>query len=82
MDAPHPRLNWAISLEEITLKAKNSTFTIAPAFLMPYMTALTEDVEKALFLRRFNVPYWGLTYVFDRNDMFWYRQEQNALRAD
>ncbi|WP_339136324.1 MAG: hypothetical protein WGN25_00340 [Candidatus Electrothrix sp. GW3-4] len=43
---------------------------------MPYMTALSEDVEKALFLRRFNVPYWGLTYVFGRNNMFWYRQEQ------
>ena len=52
------------------------TFTIVPAFLMPYMTALTEDVEKALFLRRFNVPYWGLTYAFGRNNMFWYRQEQ------
>ena len=52
------------------------TFTIVPAFLMPYMTALTEDVEKALFLRRFNVPYRGLTYVFGRNNMFWYRQEQ------
>ena len=52
------------------------TFTIEPAFLMPYMTALTEDVEKALFLRRFNVPYRGLTYVFGRNNMFRYRQEQ------
>lgn len=43
---------------------------------MPYITALSEDVEKALFLRRFNVSYWGLTYAFGRNDMFWYRQEQ------
>jgi hypothetical protein len=43
---------------------------------MPYMTSLTEDVEKALFLRRFNIPYWGLTYAFGRDDMFWYRQEQ------
>ena len=53
-----------------------TTFTLAPAFIMPYMTALTKDVEQGLFLRRFNVPYWGLTYVFGRNDMFWYRQEQ------
>jgi hypothetical protein len=64
----------------IEASPNNSTFTIAPAFLMPYMTALTEDVEKSLFLRRFNVPYWGLTYVFDRNDMFWYRQEQTFGR--
>jgi len=40
------------------------------------MTALTEDVEKALFLRRFNVPYRGLTYVFGRNNMFRHRQKQ------
>ena len=52
------------------------TFTIEPAFFMPYMTALTEDIEKALFLRRFNVPYRGLTYVFGRSNMFRYRQEQ------
>jgi hypothetical protein len=44
------------------------------------MTALTEDVEKALFLRRFNVPYWGLTYAFGRDNMFWYRQEQAVGR--
>ncbi|MCI5221251.1 MAG: hypothetical protein D3924_00860 [Candidatus Electrothrix sp. AR4] len=60
----------------IRLNADKVTFTIVPAFLMPYMTALTEDVEKALFLRRFNVPYWGLTYAFGHDNMFWYRQEQ------
>lgn len=60
----------------IRLNVGKATFTIAPAFLMPYMTALTKDVEKALFLRRFNVPYWGLTYAFGHDDMFWYRQEQ------
>lgn len=60
----------------IRVDAGKVTFTIEPAFLMPYMTALTEDVEKVLFLRRFNVPYRGLTYVFGRNNMFRYRQEQ------
>ncbi len=71
-----PSAKLEYQLRRITLKADGTTFTIAPAFLMPYMTALTEDVEKALFLRRFNVPYWGLTYAFGRDDMFWYRQEQ------
>ncbi len=39
---------------------------------MPYMTGYTDEVEKALFLRRFGVPFWGLTYVFGRNDDYWY----------
>jgi hypothetical protein len=37
------------------------------------MTARTADVEKGLFLTDFGVPPWALTYVFGRNDMFWYR---------
>jgi hypothetical protein len=41
---------------------------------MPYMTGYTDDVEKALFLLRFGVPYWALTYVFGKNDLFWFRQ--------
>ena len=64
----------------IKLKADGTVFTIAAGFLMPYMTALTEDVEKTLFLRRFNVPYWGLTYVSGRNNMYWYRLEQSLGR--
>jgi hypothetical protein len=64
----------------IKLKADGTVFTVAFAFFMPYMTALKEDVEKTLFLRRFNVPYWGLTYVSGHNDMFWYRLEQSLGR--
>ena len=44
------------------------------------MTAFTEDVEKALFLRRFDVPFWGITYVFGRNDMYWERIENSFRR--
>jgi hypothetical protein len=50
-------------------------YTVRPSFVMPYMTARTEVVEKALFLRKFAVPYWALTEVFDRDPMFWFRQE-------
>jgi len=35
------------------------SYTIRPSFAMPYMTGLIQDVEKALFLREFNVPYWA-----------------------
>lgn len=64
----------------IRLKADGITFTIAPAFVMPYMTGKTEAVEKALFLRRFHVPFWGLSYVFGRDAMYWYRLEQSLGR--
>ncbi len=63
-----------ITLRRIELKENGAVFTIAPSGVMPYMTSYTDDVEKALFLLRFGVPYWGLTYVFGKNDMFWFRQ--------
>lgn len=62
------------------ISIKKSIYTIRPSFIMPYHTAMTDDVEKILFLRKFSVPYWGLSYVFGKNDMFWYRLEQNIGR--
>ena len=35
---------------------KEDAYTICPSFVMPYMTGYTDDVEKALFLRKFDVP--------------------------
>jgi hypothetical protein len=55
-------------------------FTIAPSFILPYMMGYTEDVEKALFLRGFGVPYWGITYLYGKNDMYWYRVENHFGR--
>ena len=46
------------------------------------MTGYVADVEKALFLRRFGVPFWGLTYVFGRNDMYWQRIVAQLGRYD
>ena len=63
-----------IVLRRIELKENGQVFTIAPSCVMPYMTSFTDDVEKALFLLRFGVPYWALTYVFGKDDMFWFRQ--------
>jgi len=58
-----------------------TVFTIAPSFVLPYMTGYTDDVEKALLLRgKFGVPYWGLTYVFGHNDMYWERLELSLGR--
>lgn len=77
-----PSVKQKCQCRRIELKANKTTFMITPLFLMPYMTALTEEVEKMLFLRRFNVPYWGLTYVAGHNDMFWYRLEQSLGRLN
>jgi len=75
-----------VRLRRIQLKAKDEedklqVFTIAPCFVLPYMTGYTDEVEKALFLyEKFGAPFWGLTYVFGRNDMYWYRLTQNLGR--
>ncbi len=58
------------------IKLKNQSkdvYQIRPSFMMPYMIAETADVEKALYLRRWGVPFDGLVYVFGRNVMFWQR---------
>lgn len=62
-----------VQLRRIRISATGEVYSIHPCFVLPYMTARTEDVEKGLFLMDFNVPFWALTYVFGRNDMFWYR---------
>ena len=36
------------------------SYSVRPSFLMPYLTALTDDVERRCFLRKFGVPYWAL----------------------
>jgi hypothetical protein len=59
---------------------KKQVFTIAPSGVMPYFVAFTDDVEKALFLRRFDVPHWALAYVFGRDDQYWYRLENHFGR--
>jgi hypothetical protein len=69
-----------VRLRRICLKArdiegKEQVFTIAPSGVMPYLVGYTDDVEKALFLRRFDVPFWALTRLFGHDDDYWYRIE-------
>lgn len=50
---------------------KNGTaYGVRPSFLMPYMTARTDEVQGPLFLRKFAVPYWALARVFGRDPMY------------
>jgi hypothetical protein len=46
------------------------------------MTGHVTEVEKALFLRRFGVPFWALTYVFGRNDSYWFNLTMALGRHD
>ena len=55
-------------------------YTVRPCFAMPYLTGFVDDVENALFLRKFDVPFWALTYVFGKDAMYWYRLEESLGR--
>ena len=56
------------------------SYTIRPSFVMPYHTALSNNVQNALFLRKFEVPFWALSHVFGKDPMYWYRIEQSLGR--
>lgn len=62
-----------VSLNQHDAQGRLQVYTIIPSFVLPYMMGDAEDVQKALFLRRFGVPFWALTYVFGHNDMYWQR---------
>lgn len=60
-------------VRRIKVKATGAVFTLRPSFVMPSMIGRTEEVEKALYLRQWGVPFDALAYVFGRDAMFWYR---------
>lgn len=62
-----------VVLRRIQLKATGQVFTLRPSFVLPYGVARTDEVEKALYLRQFGVPFAALAYVFGHDAMFWYR---------
>ncbi len=51
----------------------NNIYQIQPSFVFPYMRGQSKDIDKALFLLKFGVPFWALAFVFGRNAMYWYR---------
>jgi hypothetical protein len=60
-------------IRRVKLSSSPEVFSIRPSFLMPYLTARTEEVEKALYLCQYGVPLEALVYVFGRDEMYWYR---------
>jgi hypothetical protein len=64
-----------LKFQKIRITSTGDIFNIYPAFVMPNLIAYTVDVDKALLLRKHDVPYSTLAYIFGRNEMFWYRAD-------
>jgi hypothetical protein len=75
---------WSKKLDlrcrRLRLVANATVYTVAPGFVMPYMTGYTDEVSKALFLMRFHVPCRAIAHVFGHDAMYWYRLEQSLGR--
>lgn len=75
------RTSQKLGIKIRRIKTKdNESWSIRPSFVMPYMSGFTSEVEKGLFLRKFNVPFWALAYVFGKDPMYWYRLETSLGR--
>ncbi|PON12626.1 hypothetical protein C2W62_38640 [Candidatus Entotheonella serta] len=75
-----PSIKQEIRCRRIRLDQDQTVLTIAPAFVMPYMTGRTQEVNQALFLMRFHVPCWAIAHVFGRDAMYLYRLDQGLGR--
>ena len=58
-----------LSIPVRRIEIAGTSYTICPSFVMPYMTGFVDDVEKGLFLRKFDVPFWALAHIFGRDAM-------------
>lgn len=65
-----------LQFRRIKIKTTGDIFNVYPSFVMPYLIAYTADVEKALMLRKHDVPHSTLVYIFGRDEMYWYRAEK------
>lgn len=64
-----------LRLRRIRCTATGAAFSVRPSFVLPYLSAWTDDADGPLFLRSFGVPFWALARVFGKGPMFWYRLE-------
>jgi len=60
-------------VRRIKLSKTHEVLRVRPSFVMPYLIGRTDEIERALYLRQWAVPFDALAYVFGRNAMFWYR---------
>jgi hypothetical protein len=79
MDQGFPLHDASVSIKQDLIMRRikwlttGAVFTLRPSCVMPSMLARTDEVEKALSLRQWGVPFDALAYVFGRDAMFWYR---------
>lgn len=72
-----------ICLHERDEQGKEQVFQVLPCDVLPYMTGYVGEVEKPLFLHeKYGVPVWALSYVFGKDDMYWYRVSLQLGRND
>jgi hypothetical protein len=69
-----------LPIRRVRLKANGASFSVRPAFVLPYHAALADDAADALFLRTFGVPFWAIARVFGRDHDYWYRLEASLGR--
>jgi hypothetical protein len=81
-DLRHSSKMPEVPTRRIRLPRTGAVYRVVPSFVLPYMAGYAADVEKALFLRRFGVPFWGLRYVFGRDAMYWQRLVARLGRCD
>lgn len=70
-----------LRFQRIKINKTKEIFSVYPSFVMPYLIAYTDDVDKALLLRKHDVPYSTIVYIFGRDEMYWYRAEQAFGRS-
>jgi hypothetical protein len=63
-----------LRLRRIRGTATGAAFAVRPSFVLPYLSAWTDDAEGPLFVRSFGVPFWALARVFGKGPLFWYRR--------
>jgi hypothetical protein len=76
-----PSMKQQLLCRRMRLEQGRTVFTIAPALVMPSRTGRPQDVDDALFWRRFPGPGWALAHVCGREAMYWYRLEQGLGRC-
>jgi hypothetical protein len=64
-----------LRLRRVRLNATGRSFSVRPAFVLPYQAGWTDDAQAPLFLRAFGVPFWAIARVFGKDPMYWYRLE-------
>lgn len=69
---PEKRLR-RIQLTTRNEEGRKIAYTIASCDVLPYMVGMVSDVENALYLKQYGVPDSALTYLFGRDDSYWYR---------